>query len=160
MSNNNITAKGGPGGQTAQPKTKKMKPNETVANKERIYNQWTPEQCSTLVEWFEDPDNYEKWKFAGKANKATGRLNSTATTRAALEREIQQYLTSKGFTRDETSVVGKIKSLESSWKKAQEELVKQTGSGVDELDERMKITGVRGISRKIFTFVILRSVCK
>ena len=149
---NSVTAKRGSGEQTSQPKIKKSKAlqasnptDETPGNKERIYNPWTPEESSILVEWFENPDNYTKWKFAGKANKSTGRLNTTATTRASLEREIQQYLSLKGFVRDKTSVVGKVKSLESSWKKAHDELVQQTGSGVKDLDERMKITAVRGI---------------
>ena len=112
--------------------------------KERVYNQWTAEESSTLVEWFEVSENYDRWKFSGKANKSTGRLNTTATTRAGVEREIQQYLASKGIVRNITSVEGKIKSLENSWKKAHHELVSQTGTGTDDLDERLRAPSVKG----------------
>ena len=131
-----------------QNKSKKRQKSSSSSDgqpeKERVYNQWTTEESSTVVEWFEVPENYDKWKFSGKANKATGRLNTTAMTRAALEREIQQYLASKGILRNISSVEGKIKSLENSWKKAHQELISQTGSGTDDLDEKLKAKNIKG----------------
>ena len=120
------------------------KTTEQKTEKERTYHQWTPDENSILVEWFENPENYARWKFSGKTNKASGRLNTTPVTRASLEREIHQYMSSKDVARDLTSVIGKIKSIENSWKKAHDELVKQTGSGIDDLNERMQAADIRG----------------
>ncbi|GAV02647.1 hypothetical protein RvY_13185-2 [Ramazzottius varieornatus] len=59
------------------------------------------------------------------------------------EDEITAYLRARGFERSLAQVTSKLKSLETSYRKAHDELVSQTGTGIDDLDERAKIDTVR-----------------
>ncbi|GAU99163.1 hypothetical protein RvY_10201 [Ramazzottius varieornatus] len=116
---------------------------EKPPSNERRYDKWNNSPAeSALVDWLEDPDNLDRWKFTSK-DKGSGRKNTSGKTRIALEKEITAYLRARGFERSLAQVTSKLKSLETSYRKTHDELVSQTGTDIDDLDQRAKIDTVR-----------------
>ncbi|GAV00101.1 hypothetical protein RvY_10998-1 [Ramazzottius varieornatus] len=77
------------------------------------YGVWMPGEEEQLVQWIEDPTNYLLYKGAGKKNTATGKMATTGTTKAAVQRKISVHLGQLGVHRDSTT----IKNSSFTWKK-------------------------------------------
>ena len=113
---------------------------------ERNYASWAEDETGRLLDWLEDPTNYDLYRGAGKVNFHTGKINTTGKTKQSIYRAITAYLQHLGSTRTIPTVKNKICGLEKGYKNALAYLT-QSGSGIDNPDAETieaKMTSNRG----------------
>ena len=116
----------------------------------RTYASWTEDE-GRLLDWLEEPDNYDLYKGTGKVSSLTGKINTTGTTKESIYRTVAAYLQQFGSARTHLTVKNKFRDLEKAYKKALAYLT-QTGSGCHNPDAE-KIEEKMASNRGEFSFV-------
>ena len=89
----------------------KTKSKATGANvpANRTYASWVEDE-GRLLDWLEEPDNYDLYKGTGKVNSLTGKLNTTGTTKESMYRTVAAYLLQCGSARTHLTVKNKLRA--------------------------------------------------
>ncbi|XP_055344088.1 uncharacterized protein LOC129592140 [Paramacrobiotus metropolitanus] len=125
--------------------------------KKRENHRWTEREERLLVEWLQNPDNYQQWKCAGKKDTAAGsggqqttKVQPNGKTKTDVAKMLAKYLVAKcgvsAKIRTAKNINEKISGFESKWREANTWL-KGTGNGLMHPDEsresRLQRTNIR-----------------